>query len=102
MKIWEEPVVFEWDKGNIGKNLKHGVEDKESEEVFENNSKFVFEDGEHSLLEKRFMLWGATNQGRRLSIFFTVRKGRVRIISARDMHKKERREYEKIQKNTKI
>lgn len=48
------------------------------------------------------MIWGVTNQGRKLSAFFTIRKGKVRIISARDMHKKERRRYEEVQKDTKV
>ena len=101
MKIWEEPVEFDWDEGNIGKNLKHGVEDKEAEEIFDNKPVFVFEDDKHSLIEKRFMVWGITDKGRKLSIFFTIRKGKVRVISARDMHQKERRVYEeKIKAST--
>jgi len=101
MKIWEEQIEFDWDTGNIGKNLKHDVEDKEAEEIFDNEPKFTFEDEKHSLSEKRFMLWGVTNKERKLSVFFTIRKGKVRIISARDMHKKERREYEeRIQGDT--
>ena len=104
MKILPEPVIFEWDKGNINKNfIKHSVTDKEAEEIFENNPKFILEDEKHSLIEVRYMIWGMTNNNRKLSVFFTFRKTKVRIISARDMHKKERRAYEeKIQKNTKI
>ena len=95
VKILPEPVIFEWDKGNIDKNLhKHNVSDKEAEEVFENERKFIVEDEEHSLTEARYMIWGTTNKGRKLSIFFTIRGEKVRIISARDMHKKERRTYE--------
>ena len=89
--------------GIIGfvQSKKHNVEDKESEEIFDNDPKFIFEDEKHSLSEKRFMVWGITKNGRKLSVFFTIRKGKVRIISARDMHKKERKEYEKrIQENT--
>jgi len=41
------------------------------------------------------MLWGKTNTNRKLTIFFTIRNKRIRVISARDMHKKERGEYEK-------
>lgn len=104
MKILLEPVVFDWDKGNIDKNLhKHNVLDKEAEEVFENEPKFIFEDERHSLTEIRYMVWGITDKGRRLLVFFTQRGRRVRIISARDMHKKERRAYEEeIQKATKV
>lgn len=99
-----KPASFEWDKGNIDKNLKrHGVADREAEEVFEGEVKFIFEDEKHSLIEKRYMVWGTTRKGRKLSVFFTIRKDKIRIISARDMHKKERRAYEeKIQTTAKV
>lgn len=101
MKIFPKPVTFEWDKGNIDKNFKkHSVANKEAEEVFENKPSFIIEDEKHSLMEKRYMIWGETDAGRKLSVFFTVRKDkmskallRIRIISARDMNKKERKAY---------
>lgn len=95
MKILPEPVVFEWDKGNIDKNrIKHNVEVKEAEEAFENDPKFLFSDDKHSLEEKRYGIYGRTNNGRKLSIVFIVRNGKVRVITARDMSKVERRTYE--------
>lgn len=99
-----KPIAFEWDKGNIDKNFKkHGVTDKEAEEVFSNEPKFIFEDPKHSQKEERFGLFGDTNLGRKLSIAFTVRRDKVRIITARDMSKKERRAYEQqIKNHTKI
>lgn len=103
MKILPEPATFVWDEGNIDKNLKHKVTNREAEEVFESNPIFIFQDVKHSLLEERNMIWGVTKKVRKLSIFFTIRNDKIRIISARDMHKKERREYEeKIQTNTKV
>lgn len=96
MKILPEPISFVWDKGNIDKNLvKHKVTNKEAEEIFNSKKKFIVEDEKHSLIEKRYMIWGETDSHRRLSVFFTVRKDKIRIISARDMDKKERRDYEK-------
>lgn len=104
MKILPDPVSFVWNKGNIDKNLdKHGVTNREAEEIFENKPVFIFKDVKHSLAEQRYMIWGITDKGRKLSVFFTIRNDLVRIISARDMHRKERRAYEeKIQTNTKI
>lgn len=104
MRILPRPVAFEWNKGNAGKNLKkHNVADKEAEEIFQDEQKFIIEDEKHSILEKRYMIWGTTNKSRRLSVFFTIRKNKVRVISARDMHKKERRSYEeKIKVNAKV
>lgn len=96
VKILPKAVAFEWDKGNIDKNLKrHNVSNQEAEEGFFNKPIVVAEDKKHSATEKRYMLWGKTNNNRRLTIFFTIRNNRIRVISARDMHKKERGEYEK-------
>lgn len=104
MKVLPEPIVFEWDKGNIDKNfIKHDVTDKEAEEIFENEPKFILEDEKHSLTEIRYMVWGVTDKDKKLSVFFTIREEKIRVISARDMHKKERRAYEeKIQENTEV
>ena len=94
MRILPKPIAFEWDKGNIDKNLKkHSVNDKEAEEVFGNKPIFIFKDDQHSISEKRFMIWGVNNERRKLAVIFTIRKDKIRVISARDMHKKERREY---------
>lgn len=96
MRVLLKPISFEWDKGNVDKNLiKHKVSNQESEQVFINDPKFIFQDSRHSEKEKRYMLWGVTDQERKLAIIFTIRNNLVRVISSRDMHKKERREYEK-------
>lgn len=104
MKILPEPIVFKWDKGNIDKNLaKHGVTNREAEEVFGNRPLFINKDLRHSEREVRFQALGKTDESRLLFITFTVRNTTVRIISARDMNKKERRVYEeKIQANAKV
>jgi len=97
MKILPEPIFFEWDKGNSDKNLiKHGVTNQEAEEVFDNKPFLLSEDFKHSIKEKRFQALGRTNQGRFLFLSITIREDRVRIISVRDMNRKERKIYEKI------
>lgn len=90
-KIYE----FEWDKGNIGKNLKHNVEDKEAEEAFFDENKVISKDVIHSKVEERFILLAETRKGRLLYIVFTKRNSKIRIISARDINKKEVELYEK-------
>lgn len=95
---------FDWDKGNVDKNLrKHKVTNEEGEEIFV-NSPFASEDIGHSGQEQRFEALGKTNQGRLLFVSFTIRKIdeklKIRIISCRDMNKKEGVKYEKVQKNT--
>jgi len=101
MNILPEPLDFEWDKGNNDKNFKkHNVSNKEAEEVFDSEPLILLEDAKHSSQEKRYQALGKINKGRLLSIIFTLRE-KVRIISARDMNKKERRGYEKeVKDNT--
>ena len=85
---------FEWDEGNSEKNLiKHGVTVAECEGVFEMDPLFVKHDLAHSQQEERFCMGGTTREGRLLVVFFTLRDNLVRIISARDMNSKERRNY---------
>ena len=88
-------VEFEWDEGNRDKNLlKHNVSNGECEEVFFNEPLIVVDDPKHSGQESRRAAFGVTGAGRGLTIVFTVRSGRIRVVSARDMHKKERAFYE--------
>jgi len=99
MKGLPIPFSFDWDEGNIDKNwIKHGVHFKEAEEVFFSKPLKVFPDKRHSKKEKRFVIFGTTNLGRELTIIFTFRQSKIRVISARNQSKKERREYEKSQK----
>lgn len=95
MSVIKEAFEFEWNKGNIGKNLKHQVEDNEAEEVFFDEDKVIFKDTIHSRTEKRFILLGKTKRGRLLYLVFTKRIKSIRIISARDINRKEVNLYEK-------
>jgi len=96
MNFFIKPVSFQWNTGNIDKNLiKHRVSNEECEEVFFDSSKKVYKDPLHSDVENRFILIGATKQKRLLFVVFTMRGGKVRVISARDLNKKEQRLYEK-------
>jgi uncharacterized DUF497 family protein len=89
-------IGFEWDGGNARKNEHHGVSMAEAEQVFFNAPLLVLSDAKHSEVEPRFHALGKSNEGRRLHITFTLRDSDqlVRVISARDMHRKERVIYE--------
>ena len=89
-------VGFDWDPGNARKNEKHGVSTAEAEQVFFNAPLLVLEDVPHSQGEARFHALGRANDGRLLHISFTLRRTGelIRVISARDMHRKERTVYE--------
>jgi uncharacterized DUF497 family protein len=88
---------FEWDDGNAEKNwVLHEVSRTEAEEVFFNRPVLVAPDAKHSVGEVRYAALGKTNGERRLTIVFTLRGTTlVRVISARDMSKRERRIYER-------
>lgn len=94
MVVFKEPLEFEWDKGNIDKNKKHGVDDRESEEPFFDKRKRTFRDRVHSLGEERFRVVGKTKEDRLLFVVFTKRGEKIRIISTRDVNKKEVKLYE--------
>jgi len=95
MRIIPELVIFDWDKGNINKNKKHNIDDREAEEVFFDEWAKIFKDRVHSQTEERFRVIGKTEEGRLLFIIFTKRKDKIRIISARGINKKEEYLYEK-------
>lgn len=95
MNHFSDVLEFEWDRGNIGKNKRHHVEDLESEESFLDMNKIIYKDVLHSKNEERFILLGKTKQERLLYIVFTRRQNKIRIISARDMDRKEGQLYEK-------
>jgi hypothetical protein len=88
---------FDWDEGNARKNEKHGVSMAETEQVFFNTPLLVLEDIKHSRHELRFHALGKTDMERLLHITFTLRDAgkKIRVISAWDMHRKERSIYEK-------
>lgn len=95
MKILRVPIAFEWDRGNKGKNFrKHKVTDDECEEVFFDSRKRIAKDVFHSGKEDRYILLGKTKQERVLFVAFTIRANKIRVISARDLNKKERYLYE--------
>lgn len=89
VKVLEKVSGFEWDTGNSNKNLtKHGVTNDECEEIFFDYNKIVMKDTAHSDTEERYTLIGQTRQKRLVHLIFTIRKYKIRIISARDLNKK--------------
>ena len=95
MIVLVQPISFAWNSGNKNKNLKHKVNDQECEEVFFDAKKIISKDVRHSHEEERHLLIGKTKRERLLFIVFTLRGNQVRVISARDLNKRERHLYEK-------
>jgi len=95
-KLFHECIGFEWDQHNIEKNWeKHNVTPLECEQVFFNQPLVIADDIKHSQAEQRFYALGKTDLNRELFVVFTIIKKKIRIISARDMNKKEKRSYER-------
>lgn len=90
---------FEWDAGNADKNWRHHqVRQGEAEQALLNRPVVLTDDVKHSQTERRFLALGRTDSGRHLSIVFTTRGSRVRVISARPMSRAERRVYGETEK----
>ncbi len=93
-KLFDNCESFEWDKGNSGKNLIcHQVMQGECEQVFFNEPIILFNNEKHSQIENRWFLLARTDAERLLFIVFTIRENAIRVISAKDMNKKEREKY---------
>ena len=90
-----ECTGFDWDEYNIKKNWeKHNVSPVESEQIFFNKPLIIAADNKHTKAESYYAL-GKTERDRKLFTAFTIRNFKIRVISSRDMSKKERDEYEK-------
>ena len=95
---WEERLAgcegFQWDAGNADKIwCRHQVTRAECEELFFNRPLVVGGDEKHSLGEERLYALGQSDSGRLMFVVFTIRGRLIRVISARDMSRKERRIY---------
>lgn len=90
-------IKFDWDLWNIQKNeVKHGVSALEAETCFYDDKVSIYEDLKHSnTKEQRYILYGKSLEGRVLMIGFTIRKNKIRIITARPASQNERKIYEK-------
>jgi uncharacterized DUF497 family protein len=102
--IWEvlaQTEGFDWDAGNAPKIWeRHEVTPGEAEQVFFNRPLVALPDAKHSQQEDRFYALGQTDGGRHLFVVFTVRKRLIRVISARDMSRRERREYQRAEEES--
>ena len=94
---WKQATGFNWDAGNERKSVeKHSVSRFEAEQVFFNQPLLVLADHKHSQNEERYHALGKSDDARLLHITFTLRSADtlIRVISARDMHRKEKNIYE--------
>ncbi len=105
MEFLIEPIKFDWDNYNIEHiRTKHKIEPYECEQIFFNLPFVVGPDTTHSQQEVRYYLYGKTDTGKILFAVFTIRRNKIRIVTARTASRKERRLYyeqtKKIEKNS--
>ncbi len=92
----ETCIGFDWDDSNIQKNWeRHQVTPEEAEDIFFHEPLVVRSDVRHSQGENRYYALGQTSRGRRLFVAFTIRRKLIRVISIRDMNRKEQEDYKK-------
>jgi uncharacterized DUF497 family protein len=92
----ENCTGFDWDEANDRKNWdRHQITQEEAEEVFFNEPLVVRGDRRHSQREKRYYALGQTSRGRYLLVAFTIRRKLIRVISVRDMNRREQEAYGK-------
>jgi uncharacterized protein len=88
-------LIFEWDPKKAKLNFeKHGVRFEEALTVFEDEKAITIFDYSHSAEEDRFVSLGKAKNGTVLSVVFTDREDRIRLIHARKANREERRFYE--------
>lgn len=94
--IYMNELAFDWDQWNIQKNeIKHSISALEAETTFYDKKLIIFNDIKHSTKkERRWICYGKSSYHNMLMIAFTIRKNKIRIITARKVSKKEREIYE--------
>jgi uncharacterized protein len=96
-----ECTGFDWDESNALKNWeKHKVTPEEAEGIFFGEPFVLRSDAMHSSSEKRYRALGRTAHGRMLFVAFTVRRKLIRVISVRDMNRREAAEYRRHEENS--
>ena len=92
----EQAEGFEWDEGNLPKIWKrHQVRFTECEEVFTGDPRLLLPDPRHSRIEERFVVHGGSRASRWLGVVFTLRGKLIRVVSARDLNRRERGELQR-------
>jgi uncharacterized DUF497 family protein len=87
-------VGFAWDPRKAKRNLaKHGVSFDDAMTVFDDDLFVVFADPDHSTEESRFIILGQSKPGRLLVVAYAERSAAIRIISAREATRHERKIY---------
>jgi len=89
------PLKFEWNPKKARKNIeKHGISFNEAATVFSDPLSMTYDDPDHSDDEERFIITGFSDSGKLLMVSHTEQNDKIRIVSARKLKPKERKQYE--------
>lgn len=100
--VVKDITEFIWDEANILHIARHNVLPEEAEDAFFDTDNILDEDSKHSTIEERFIIIGKTQTGRILYQVFTIREHKIRVISSRDINRKEIHLYEKETRRSKV
>ena len=90
-------MEFDWDDDKAEINIvRRGISFLEAASVFDDDLSITFLDPDHSVDEERLIIIGHSNRGRLLFVSHTDRNRRPRIISAREVTRRERKVYEDV------
>lgn len=93
--MYNEHILFEFDAEKEEQNIrKHGVDFKTAQQVFYNPQVMMAPDSNHSSVELRWYAVGRIGDGRIITVWFTQRNEKIRIIGAGEL-RKWREQYEK-------
>src|SRR5262249_25631677 len=95
-----QPEDFEWDRGNLPKLAKHGVQEHEVVSIFRSPLVLAGRIIDPAHDEPRWLILGRSARGRRLALIVTRRGERLRPITCRAMRRRERRRYEEALRET--
>lgn len=88
-------MIYEWDPSKAKANLReHGVSFDEAASVFLDPLAVTFPDPDHSGEELREITIGHSAKQRVVFLSHTLRGDRTRLISARKVTRRERKQYE--------
>lgn len=93
-QLWIQAPIFDWDRGNKGKNKKHHIDDDEIESIFYGETLFVGKIIEPMADEDRWLILGKSALDRIMALIATRRELKLRVISCRRARKNERGLYE--------
>ncbi len=83
--------MFDWDRNNLSKIRVHQIKQDEVEQVLENDPIPIYEQDVEG--ERRFVYYGETNAGRLLAVVVTERGERIRVVTAYDLDRSQKRDY---------